>query len=171
MSNSAITGENFSNGKFVASATGVIRILVIVLLLSSAIIFLSNDTCPGTPTWYDWLFPVVSTIIACIVTMKYAAFVCGIAKGKPERYIKIDSVFSILESIVVIVVSVLTMSSCKSLSSVQKVPGPLGLAAGFLLAISTAALWVSWRRKQELLEEMTKIREKSALGPRTSIVV
>lgn len=94
------------------------------MFLASSIVFLSTPVCGGTSLWFGKLYPISAAVSGVVIALLYAIFAIGIAKRCYRTWALIDLAFNMLDFTAMLVISIVTISQCSSITtSLQMVPG------------------------------------------------
>ncbi|XP_069700359.1 uncharacterized protein [Periplaneta americana] len=142
--------RRFSASRYSFSPAGLLSLLVILIFLAAGTLFLALDSCPDTPSWYTWLYPLASLVAFISAAFLYTMFMLGMAEDRPSFWVKLDLALMLPEAVAIIAVSIITITECKTAHMNSQVLGPLGLTGAALMAASAAATYIMWRyRNQE----------------------
>lgn len=94
-----------------------------LVLLAGIALFLAKPQCVNTPDWYNYLYPIAIGIQLFFTLLLYVVFSTGCTVRNPGIWINIDIFTNLALSILTIIASSMTMTSCTGQSSVHRVPG------------------------------------------------
>jgi hypothetical protein len=60
-----------------------------ILFLVAATLFLTSDSCPSSPSWYTWLYPLASLVACITAAFLYTMFMLGMAEDNPSLWAKL----------------------------------------------------------------------------------
>lgn len=164
--------RRFATSRYFLSPAGILKLLVIILFLIAATLFLSSESCPNTPDWYTWLYPLASLVTVVSTSFLYAMFMLGMAEDNPSLWVKLDMAVTLTEAVAVSAISIITITECKNSSFLSNtVLGPLGLTGAALMALSTAATYIMWRYRSQQLAPQSTPGTDAQQKPRVSIFI
>ncbi|KAG8234116.1 hypothetical protein J437_LFUL010963 [Ladona fulva] len=125
--------RRFGSSRYIVSKAGITKILAIILLMAAGILFLTengsrkcrseNDDLVKAPEWFPWLFPLATVASAAISAIIYAAYLLQLAKRSLKVWVILDLTVSMVLIIAALIISILVITSCKPIKTVNYIPG------------------------------------------------
>ncbi|XP_063238920.1 uncharacterized protein LOC134540235 [Bacillus rossius redtenbacheri] len=164
--------RKYSSSQYYHTLPAVAKILVVAELTTDAALFLSSTLCQNTASWYGWVYPTGSLFTAALNMGLYLLFVLGLAEINPKPWVLTDVCLTVVEAVLMAVISILTMVQCSSNDTHHVILGPLGLVGAVLLMVSATASYIMYRRRDdEELPASSRVDGDSPPPPRKSFFI
>ncbi|XP_053672150.1 uncharacterized protein LOC128722508 [Anopheles nili] len=136
-----------TGAEFVLSPVGVIKIVSLLCMIVSGMIFITAGDCVESRVW-TVTYITITTGSALLTMISYSSFALNLVRT--DRGLKTQHITVLAMSYVVfcflLIVSIITMTQCThSVQVIQKIPEPLTMIAAVLLAISGTILFLRWK--------------------------
>ncbi|GJQ66592.1 hypothetical protein Trydic_g4568 [Trypoxylus dichotomus] len=148
-SHDEVVSDKLKPGKFVVTATGLIKALGLIFLLAGITFFLSSRMCIDDGSWHVLTFSIPNAIVLLLSLTLYLVFSCGLTVTRPGLWVKTDIISNLLTPLLAIILSIVATFTCSKNGQLQSIPLPLVITGNVVLLVSTASLFLLYRYREE----------------------